>query len=68
VIVINYKNVQGYMRPTPLARTGTHRYVFELYALDTLIHENHRVGRDKIETVMSVHTIQKASLTGLYSR
>ncbi len=65
---LNDKGVQGYMRPTPLARTGIHHYIFELYALDTFLDQTYDANRQTIETAIAAHTIEKVSLTGLYSR
>jgi Raf kinase inhibitor-like YbhB/YbcL family protein len=68
IVGLNDKGIQGYMRPTPLARTGIHHYIFELYALDTFLGETYNAGRATIEAVIASHTIEKVSLTGLYGR
>ena len=57
----------GYGGPTPPPGTGTHRYVFTLYALDRAL--DLAPGADKAALVarMEGHVLAKASLTGTYS-
>lgn len=56
----------GYGGPCPPA--GTHRYNFKLYALDTMLDLTEDVTRAEIEHSMEGHILEKAELTGLYSR
>lgn len=55
---------RGYRGPCP--PSGTHRYVFTLYALDVEHLED--VNRDNFFGVVKVHAIGEAKLTGLYAR
>ncbi|HJP81485.1 MAG TPA: YbhB/YbcL family Raf kinase inhibitor-like protein [Candidatus Saccharimonadales bacterium] len=57
-----------YLRPLPPSGTGVHRYVFNLYALDTLFDLPHDAERSTVEKMIEKHVIAEASLTGLYSR
>ena len=50
----------------PCPPSGTHRYFFRLYALDVQLLE-HVNKRNFIETVEK-HTIEKATIMGLYKR
>lgn len=57
----------GYIGPCPPAGTGTHHYIFELYALDgTLGLVVEEVDRNKLEKAMTGHVIAKTTLTGLF--
>ena len=55
----------GYGGPCP--PSGTHRYVFELYALDTLLDVPDGADRSTLETALAGHTVATARLTGLVS-
>lgn len=57
---------KGYGGPCPA--NGIHRYNFKLFALDTTLDLTEDVTRDEIEESMEGHIIEKAELTGLYSR
>lgn len=54
----------GYDGPCP--PTGTHRYVFRLFALDTKLDLQVDVSRRQVEQVMKGHIIDSAELTGRY--
>ena len=56
----------GYGGPMP--PRGTHRYVFILYALDTLLPFRPGVTRAGLLKLMSGHLLSEAKLTGKYSR
>lgn len=57
----------GYGGPCP--PSGTHRYFFRLYALDTfLIDLDSKTTAEKLEAAMEGHIIEKAEFHGLYSR
>lgn len=56
----------GYFAPCP--PSGTHRYIFKLYALDMLLDVAPGVGKKEIETLMQAHIITKAELIGLVSK
>jgi len=56
----------GYTSPCP--PSGTHHYVFHLYALDTRL--NLQAGATKQDLLIAIagHILAEAQLTGLYSR
>jgi Raf kinase inhibitor-like YbhB/YbcL family protein len=56
----------GYGLPCP--PSGTHRYTFHLYALDTLLDISPRIDASQLEKAMKGHILDKAELVGLYSR
>ncbi|MCC7418481.1 MAG: YbhB/YbcL family Raf kinase inhibitor-like protein [Acidobacteria bacterium] len=56
----------GYGGPCP--PTGTHRYRFTLYALDTELGVPARSSRKDVETALQGHVLQTARLTGTYTR
>jgi Raf kinase inhibitor-like YbhB/YbcL family protein len=56
----------GYGGPCP--PTGTHRYFFKLYALNSTIDLPPTVGIDELKKAMDGHIIAEAELIGLYSR
>ena len=54
----------GYGGPCP--PSGTHRYFFKLYALDTMLSLEEGATKKQIETAMQGHVIVKAELMGTY--
>ncbi len=56
----------GYGGPCP--PSGTHRYFFKLYALDTLLNLPLSSTKKQIEAAMQNHILAKAELIGLYKR
>ncbi len=56
----------GYGGPCP--PSGTHRYFFRLYALDTQIDLPKGASREKLESAMEGHVIDQTELIGLYER
>lgn len=56
----------GYGGPCP--PSGTHRYFFKLYALDTKLDLNSHTHKEKVVKVMKDHVLAKTELIGLYSR
>lgn len=58
-------NTNGYHGPCPPPGTGTHRYIFELYALDAPLDLPATTTRDTLLTSLKSHTIAKAELIGL---
>ncbi len=56
----------GYGGPRP--PSGTHRYYFRLYALDTTLDVEQGASKDELESAIEGHVIDKAELMGRYSR
>lgn len=56
----------GYGGPAP--PSGTHRYIFKLYALDMMLDLSEGAVKEKLEKEMKGHTLVKAVLIGIYSR
>ena len=54
-----------YMGPCP--PSGTHRYLFDLYALDTTLDLPSGSSLDEVEKAMAGHIIEEANLTGNFS-
>lgn len=56
----------GYGGPCP--PSGTHRYYFKLYALDTKLDLNSSAQVGDLEAVIEEHLIDRCELIGLYTR
>jgi len=56
----------GYGGPCP--PSGTHRYFFKLYALDTMLALGAKATASDIEKAMEGHILDSAELVGLYKR
>jgi Raf kinase inhibitor-like YbhB/YbcL family protein len=56
----------GYGGPCP--PSGTHRYMFKLYALDTEIKLSSGATKADVERAMKGHVLAQATLMGKYSR
>ncbi len=54
----------GYGGPCP--PSGSHRYLFEIYALDSTIDLGQQSKREELEIEMTGHILEKAVLTGIY--
>ncbi len=52
----------------PCPPSGTHRYFFKLYALDTLLNLPLNATKTDLEKTMAGHTIEHAEVIGLYKR
>lgn len=56
----------GYGGPCP--PSGTHRYFFKLYALDTVLDIKSGANKQQLLTAMEGHILGQAELMGVYSR
>ena len=56
----------GYGGPCP--PSGTHRYYFRLYALDTMLDLDSGTKRSKLDNYMIGHVLAGSELMGLYKR
>ncbi len=63
---INSINEKGYTGPCP--PSGTHRYFFKLYALDTKFNLKNAIKKQDLEKKMKGHILAKAELIGLYKK
>ena len=63
---VNSFNKVGYGGPCP--PRGTHRYVFKLFALDTLLELEPKAQRGDLLKAMKGHIIQETTLTGKFSK
>jgi hypothetical protein len=57
---------RGYGGPCP--PSGTHRYFFKLYALDTALTLGPNATKAALEAAMKGHILAEAELIGLYER
>jgi Raf kinase inhibitor-like YbhB/YbcL family protein len=63
---INSGSRLGYYPPCP--PTGTHRYIFKIFALDTRLDIPEGAEKAKIEKAMENHVIDSGQIIGNYSR
>ncbi len=56
----------GYLGPCP--PSGTHRYVWRLYALRTVLSLDSKTTREGLETAINTYVITQTELTGRYTR
>jgi Raf kinase inhibitor-like YbhB/YbcL family protein len=52
----------------PCPPSGTHRYFFKLYSLDTVLNLSSKAKKSDLERAMKGHILEKAELVGLYRR
>lgn len=52
----------------PCPPSGTHRYLFKIYSLDTALELRAGATKKDLEKAMAGHILGKAVLTGLYKR
>lgn len=62
---LNGAGKSGYMGPCP--PSGTHHYIFEVYALDVSLNLPASTTRDQLKAAMQGHTIDQNTLTGTFS-
>ena len=60
----NSSRKTSYSKPCP--PSGTHRYIFRVYALDAKLNLDEGANRRELEQAMNDHVIAKGELTGLY--
>jgi len=63
---LNDFNKHSYGGPCP--PSGTHRYFFKVYALDTELDLSPNARKEDLEKAMEGHILAKGELVGLYSR
>jgi Raf kinase inhibitor-like YbhB/YbcL family protein len=63
---VNDFEKRHYGGPCPPGRA--HKYIFRIYALDTLLNLNPNGTKKDLEKVMEGHMISRAQLTGLFKR
>jgi len=63
---ITFSGTTGYMGPCP--PSGTHRYFFKLYALDTMLDLGDGSTKDNLVQTMDGHILGQSTLMGKYSR
>ena len=57
---------KAYMGPRP--PFGTHRYLFEVYALNTELNLDSNIGRKNLEKAIENHVLAKGDLLGTYHK
>ncbi len=63
---LNSDHKTGYMGMCP--PTGTHRYYFKVYALDTRLQLGGNTGKAALEKAMQGHILAEGALMGRYSK
>jgi Raf kinase inhibitor-like YbhB/YbcL family protein len=63
---LNSARQKGFMGPCP--PSGTHRYFFKVYALDTELKLGAKTTKRDLEKAMVNHILAKGELIGLYKR
>lgn len=66
IVGVATSQTNKYIAPCP--PSGTHRYYFTLYALDTLLDLDEEAGREELEAGMEGHVLEKAETFGIVSR
>ena len=62
---VNSNSKNSYMGPCP--PSGTHRYMFELYALDASLGLPSETKRDQLKKAMEGHILEQHTLSGNFS-
>jgi len=63
---LNSSHLYGYTGPCP--PSGTHRYYFKIYALDTKLQLTNDVTKSKLLEAMEGHILEESFLMGKYKR
>jgi len=63
---LNTAGRKSYHGPCP--PSGTHRYFFKIYALDTVLNLKKDISKGHLEEAMQGHILDQAELVGLYKR
>src|SRR3990172_5533244 len=63
---LNTSGSRSYQGPCP--PSGTHRYFFKIYALDTKLDLSEKSTKKDVEKAMQGHVIAQGELMGVYSR
>lgn len=66
VAALNSKGEYHYTGPCP--PSGTHRYFFKIYALDTLLDLEEDANKQMVEQALQDHVIAYGELIGLYTK
>lgn len=61
-------DAMGHNYKGPAPPSGTHRYFFRLFALDTKLELPPGTRKANLETAMQGHILQKADLMGMYAK
>ena len=62
----NSKGNNNYHPPCP--PTGSHHYIFKIFALDSLVYLDENAGKEAMLAAMESHVLAYGELTGLYSK
>jgi Raf kinase inhibitor-like YbhB/YbcL family protein len=63
----NGSHENQYTGPCPPKGSGTHRYIFELYALELTLGLESDSSREKLHEAMSGHILEQAALMGTFA-
>lgn len=63
---VNDAKRKNYTGPRP--PSGTHRYVFKLFALDTMLDLKDGAAKEAVFSSMQGHILEESKLTGRYAR
>lgn len=64
---LNSRGEIGYTGPCPPPGTGTHRYMFDFFALDKMLSLDAHSDRQRVELAMQRHIVDRTILTGLFT-
>jgi Raf kinase inhibitor-like YbhB/YbcL family protein len=64
---LNSRGETSYTGPCPPPGSGTHRYMFDFFAVDKILGLDPSSDRQKVELGMQRHIVDRFTLTGLFS-